>query len=152
MHDPSEIAAVIQAEPAWSVPVSPVTTSASDPSRVHGGDARDAQRAAWRALRARLPVPVTVGHNWTLVHTGAYRSGRNHIVVQADLKAGRLARRARDALCETPATRNHPPARNGTSRDPLRGVDRHDDGEDRTPTCCACLRIAERIAGQGRGR
>jgi hypothetical protein len=107
-----------------------------------------AELAAWHELRDRLPVPVVVGHNFTLVHTGAYESGRDHIVAQADLKVGRLVRPARNALCEPPgsAASRRRASSNGTDRDPLRGLVRDDDGEDRVPTCRACLRTAERIA------
>jgi hypothetical protein len=109
------------------------------------------RRAAWHGLRVRLPVPVTVGHNWTMVHTGSHQSGREHIVVQADLRAGRFHRETQQVLCETPAKRTRRSARNGTDRDPLRGVDRSDDGQDRIPTCAACLRIADRIADLSEG-
>ena len=95
-----------------------------------------ADREQWAVLRDRLPVPVTVGHNWTARHLDPYVQGADHIVVQADLTAGRFHRNARDPLCFTPS-RSHE----------LRHVDVTDDGVDRMPTCKACLRHAERLAG-----
>lgn len=109
-------------------------------------EAAAAERADWDDLRARLPVPVFVAHNWTLIHTGSYHVGKDHIVVDADLRAGRLYRPRWSALCETAAPKKKRASYNGTNRDPLRGLDRHDDGEDRIPTCRACLKVAERIA------
>jgi hypothetical protein len=98
--------------------------------------AAQAERDQWQALRARLPVPVTVGHNWTARHLDPYVQGADHIVVQADLTVGRFRRDARSPLCWTPS-RSHE----------LRHVELSDDGEDRIPTCKACLRHAERLAG-----
>lgn len=108
---------------------------------------RAAERAAWEALRARLPVPVTVGHNWTIGHYDGHVTGRDHIVAQADLKVGRLARARYQVFCETPSKASS--GQGLYTRNPLRGVDRDDDGEDRIPTCKACLRIAERLGGAG---
>jgi hypothetical protein len=107
-----------------------------------------AELATWHALRDSLPVPVTVGHNFTMIHTGAYELGRDHIVTQADLKVGRLFRPARNALCEpvNSAASKRVASYNRTSRDPLRGLERSDDGKDRIPTCKACLKAAHRIA------
>lgn len=97
--------------------------------------AAQAERDAWQALRVRLPVPVTVGHNWTARHLDPYVQGADHIVVQADLTTGRFRRKARSPLCWAPS-RSHE----------LRHVELRDDGEDRIPTCKACLRHAERLA------
>ena len=77
-----------------------------------------ARRAAWTALRTRLPVPVFVGHNWTIGHYDGYVTGRDHIVVQEHLHVGRLTRHKHHALCETNSV---------TTRgrlDPLRALDR----------------------------
>lgn len=98
---------------------------------------------AWHALRDRLPVRVSVGHNWTLGHWESGQvAGRDHIVTQEGLHVGRLHRTAKQVLCETPAKK----VSGRRNKDPLRGVDRDDDGEDRIPTCKPCLRVAERIA------
>ena len=103
---------------------------------------RQVERDAWHALRDRLPVPVTVGHNWTMGHYDGHVAGKDHIVVQADLHVGRLHRPAKEVLCATPSKKTS----GSRNKDPLRGVDRDDDGEDRIPTCKQCLRISERIA------
>lgn len=101
----------------------------------------------WHALKARLPVLVTVGHNQTIGHwESGHVAARDHIVVQDDLQVGRLHRTARRALCETPAKNRSGGRRNP---DPLRGLVRDDDGEDRIPTCKACMHVAERIARPG---
>ena len=99
--------------------------------------AAQAARDQWEAIRGRLPVPVTVGHNWTARHLDPYVQGADHIVVQEYLEVGRFRREVRTPLCWTPS-RAHP----------LRHVDLSDDGEDRIPDCKACLRHAERLAGQ----
>lgn len=101
-----------------------------------------AERAAWHALRDRLPVLVTVGHNWTVGHYDGHVTGRDHIVVQAELSVGRLRRPVKACLCET-LSRDVPQARGYR---PLRGVDRVDDGKDRVPTCAGCLGVARRVA------
>lgn len=101
-----------------------------------------AELDAWHALKARLPVTVTVGHNWTIGHYDGHVAGKDHIVVQEKLDVGRLHRTPRQVLCQT-ASKTLSGARN---KNPLRGVDRADDGDDRIPTCAACLHIAERIA------
>lgn len=99
---------------------------------------------AWHQLRDRLPIPVTVGHNWTIGHwESGHVAGKDHIVAQAELAVGRLRRTKHQVLCETPGKNRSGGRRNP---DPLRGVDREDDGEDRIPTCAACLKVAERIA------
>ncbi|MEU4576177.1 hypothetical protein [Nonomuraea sp. NPDC023979] len=102
-----------------------------------------AELDAWHVLRDRLPIKVTVGHNWTIGHwESGYVTGRDHIVAQEELRVGRLHRAVRQVLCETPSKTTS----GRRNKDPLRGVDRRDDGEDRIPTCVACLRVAERIA------
>lgn len=98
--------------------------------------ARQAEWDEWVAMRERLPVPVVVEHNWTARHLDGYEQGADHIVVMADLHAGRLHRTARSPLCWTPS-RNHQ----------LRHVGHaFSDDERRVPDCKACLRHAERLA------
>ncbi|MFN2636852.1 MAG: hypothetical protein ABR585_07495 [Gemmatimonadaceae bacterium] len=104
--------------------------------------AYSAKLDAWHALRDRLPITVTVGHNWTIGHYDGHTAGKDHIVAQKDLHVGRLHRNAKQVLCETPAKK----VSGRRNKDPLRGVDRDDDGEDRIPTCKPCLKLAERIA------
>lgn len=99
------------------------------------------QMEAWEELRALLPVPTIVCHNWTLRHTPTYVLGAEHIVALEPFEVGRLRRRANDPLCWTPS-RSHD--LRGVSimnpRDPVL------DAEGRPPTCKACLRIAHRLA------
>jgi hypothetical protein len=90
---------------------------------------------AWAALRARLPVPVEVWHNWTVRHVDGYEQGADHIVTLGALSVGRLARPARRPLCWTPSRAHQ-----------LRHVSPQPGDEARVPDCKACLRIAERIA------
>lgn len=110
----------------------------------------EAERGRWAVLRAQLPVPVFVGHNWTIGHYDGHVSGRDHIVVQSELQSGRLRRPPLTALCETPSKKA------SGHKDPLRALDRspataHDDSE-RIPTCRACLSLAERLAAHAPGR
>lgn len=107
--------------------------------------AAEEREAAWRTLRESLPVPVTVGHNWTVGHYDGHVTGKDHIVVQAELHVGRLHREQYAALCETPSKMNS--GTPGYHRNPLNALDRRDDGEDRIPTCAACLKIANRVTG-----
>ncbi len=101
--------------------------------------ARQAEWDEWVAMRERLPVPVAVMHNWTARHLDGYEQGADHIVVMADLNAGRLHRTARSPLCWTPS-RDHQ----------LRHVSHAFlDEEHRVPDCKACLRHAERLAAAG---
>lgn len=108
-------------------------------------EAYAAKESAWHALRDRLPVKVTVGHNWTSAHYEFYRGGRDHIVTQEDLAVGRVRRAKQQTLCETPSKMKS--GKRGLGN-PMRWVERGDDGEDRIPTCAPCLRMAERIADQ----
>jgi hypothetical protein len=94
--------------------------------------------ANWPALAERLPVPVTVWHNWTARHYDGYEQGADHIVPLEPVNAGRLQRPAREPLCFTPS-RAHA----------LRHVMHNGEGQyERTPNCQACLRLAERLAAQ----
>lgn len=94
-----------------------------------------AERDEWAALAASLPVPVEVWHNWTARHLDGYEQGADHIVVMADLRAGRLFRKARTSLCWT-LSRDHQ----------LRYVEPNVGDERRLPDCKACLRTAARLA------
>lgn len=95
--------------------------------------------ATWQALRARLPVPVAVRHNWTARHLDGYEQGADHIVVTQDLHSGRLHRRAGRSLCWTP------------SRDrELRHVSANVGDDRRVPDCKACLRHADNLAARNR--
>lgn len=96
--------------------------------------ARDA-RDAWEALRARLPVPAQVRHNWTARHLDGYEQGADHIVVLADLTAGRLCRKTGQPLCWTPSRGRE-----------LSHVSVNTGDEERLPSCKACLRHAENLA------
>jgi len=96
-----------------------------------------AERDAWYALRALLPVPVEVWHNWTARHLDGYEQGADHIVVLEDLHAGRLYRPARRPLCWTPSRAHE-----------LRNVGGNVGDERRLPDCKACLRHAEKITAQ----
>jgi len=97
--------------------------------------ARQAERDGWEALRARLPVPVQVCHNWTARHLDGYEQGADHIVVMADLHARRLHRTTRSPLCWTPSRAHE-----------LRHVTPNVGDDERIPDCKACLRHAERLA------
>lgn len=111
-------------------------------------DERNARSAAehqatvgeWRQLRDALPVPVIVLHNYTSHRhcESGYVQGRDHIIVQADLLVGRLHRAADEPLCWTPSRAKDLQV----FANPLDAIT-----EDRLPTCKACLRTAERIAG-----
>jgi hypothetical protein len=107
----------------------------------------EAQLSEWRALQERLPVRTFAAHNWTVGHYDGYVSGADHIVVLEPLDVGRLHRATGKSLCETPSK-----ARSGTARrpNPLRHLENDPDSAsdpNRIPTCRACLRIAERLAG-----
>jgi hypothetical protein len=101
--------------------------------------ARKAARAAeWALLRAALPVPVRVVHNYTSTrHTETHVQGVEHILVDEELHVGRLDRERGRALCFTPSkTRDH------------RALSLSDAGDDdRLPTCVQCVRAAYRITG-----
>ena len=112
------------------------TRSAEESRRAIEANAQ-AERDEWAALTGRLPVPVEVWHNWTARHLDGYEQGADHIVVLEDLTVGRFRRTARSPLCWTPS-RAHP----------LRHVTPNVGDERRLPDCKACLRHAERLAGQ----
>ena len=99
--------------------------------------AAQAERDEWAALAATLPVPVEVWHNWTARHLDGYEQGADHIVVLEDLHAGRMHRTARSSLCWTPSRAHQ-----------LRHVTPNVGDERRLPDCKACLRHAQRLAGE----
>jgi SNF2-related domain/Bifunctional DNA primase/polymerase, N-terminal len=94
-----------------------------------------AEQEAWRELRSRLPVPVTVQHNWTARHLDGYEQGGNHIVVCEDLNVGRFRRAAGVALCWTPSRARE-----------LRHVSGNAGDENRLPDCKSCLRHAKNLS------
>lgn len=101
-----------------------------------------AQAAAdrWQRLREQLPVAVTVQHNWTARHLDGYEQGANHIVILADLEAGRFRRAAGMSLCQTPSRARQ-----------LRHVSGGFGDERRLPDCKACLRYAEKLVAAAPG-
>jgi hypothetical protein len=110
-------------------------------ARAAAAEARLAQAGEWHRLRARLPVPVAVQHNWTARHVEGYEQGADHIVVLQDLAAGRLHRRTGQPLCWTPS-RGHQ----------LRHVSGNVGDGQRLPTCRACLHHAETLASSTAGK
>jgi hypothetical protein len=109
---------------------------AADRERAERVAAADrARREAWEALRAQLPVPVEVWHNWTLRHCDGYEQGANHIVVRAYLRAGRLRREEGQPLCWTPSRAHE-----------LRYVEPAAQDERNIPDCKACMQRAEKLA------
>jgi len=86
-----------------------------------------------RDLLAQLPFPWHVEHAYTPRETAMY-GGADHIVVDAEIRIGRLVRRPGDAL-------SRPRAKFWG----LSGVE-----DDRLPTSLADIKIAERIARQVR--
>lgn len=92
--------------------------------------------AEWSALVKALPVPVGVAYNYSGPnHLENWTQGADHVILRADLTAGRLHRKAGQALCTTPSTDGH------------QLFDEPDEPDQRTPTCKACIRIACRVAG-----
>lgn len=121
----------------------------------------DAARAAlrerldeeWTRLREALPVPAGCYYNYSGPnHVEGFEQGAVHIVLAADLTAGRLTRARGDALCTTPSTRRHQHF----------ALDGGQDAATRRPTCKACITTACRLTGatastllahtRGRGR
>lgn len=87
----------------------------------------------WEALKAALPVDVVAAYNYSGPrHEEYYQSGADHILLRGDLSAGRLVRRAGDALCTTPTSSRHQ-----IFIDP--------DDENSLPSCKTCLRTANRL-------
>lgn len=114
---------------------------AEDAAREAEAEARRQARHAalwadWTALHEALPVPVGVAYNYSGPnHLESWTQGAVHILVADELRVGRLARSAGEALCTTPSSRKHqifhgltPPA-------------------DRLPSCKTCIRAAMRLTG-----
>jgi hypothetical protein len=107
----------------------------ADRRAAEAAEEQQRQRADWLSLANRLPVPVTVWHNWTARHLDGYQQGADHIVVLGDLAVGRLQRPARHPLCWTPS-RDHE----------LRHVFHNSEEQfERLPNCKACLKTAGRF-------
>lgn len=84
-----------------------------------------------RELRQRLAtagIPTSVAHAYAPRETGAY-GGKDHLVVEADFKSGRLERSAGAPLCRKENT--------------FSNLDSIDDG--RGASCIMCLTRAEKI-------
>lgn len=79
------------------------------------------------SLLERLPFAAHIEHAYTPRETALY-GGADHVVVEEEVRIGRIRRRARDALCK--------------SRRAFWGLNR--GGEDRVPSCKRCVEIAER--------
>jgi hypothetical protein len=80
-----------------------------------------------RTLLEQLPFPAHIEHAYTPRETALY-GGANHVVVEEEVRVGRIHRQARDALCK--------------SRWSFWGLNR--GGEDHVPSCRRCIEIAER--------
>ena len=78
-------------------------------------------------LLEQLPFAAHIEHAYTPRETALYGGG-NHVVVEQEVRIGRIHRHARDALCK--------------SRWSFWGLNR--GGEDHTPSCRRCIEIAER--------
>lgn len=93
----------------------------------------------WRTLRAALPVPVIVLHNYTSHrHYDGYVQGVEHIILDADLHRGRLHRDQGRPLCWTPSRAHNLEVFGNPG----------EDSPGRLPTCKACLTTAHRIAAR----
>ncbi len=93
------------------------------------------KRQEWAALRAALPVKVSVAYNYSGPHHYEFHlSGANHIIVREPLHVGRLRRDADRSLCWTPSRAKH------------LLFDHLDTLDERIPNCKACLATAARIA------
>lgn len=82
---------------------------------------------ASRTLLEQLPFPAHIEHAYTPRETALY-GGANHVVVEQEVRVGRIHRRSRDALCKP--------------RGRFWGLYR--GGEDHVPSCQRCIEIAER--------
>jgi hypothetical protein len=80
-----------------------------------------------RALLEQLPFAAHIEHAYTPRETALY-GGANHVVVEEEVRVGRIHRHSRDALCKP--------------RDRFWGLYR--GGEDHVPSCRRCTEIAER--------
>lgn len=127
-------------------PVDPIRTALAEQhhqqqqqQRIEQQQQQEQAAAAWAALRAKLPVPVRVLYNYSGgLHLESYSSGADHIVLDADLHAGRITRAANTALCSTPSA---------LRRQVFAHETRFANDDTRLPTCRACLRTAVRVGG-----
>lgn len=101
---------------------------------------RAAKDSEWDAIFKAMPVTVAVAHNYESHRhcESGFVQGGDHIIVQEELKAGRLKREKYTSLCETPSYRHnlHFPFPEG-------------DGGYRLPTCKKCIRTASKLTKQG---
>ena len=109
------------------------------PSRSHAGPDLDTSAittteevvmtttAGEQPFLERLPFPAHIEHAYTPRETGSY-GGRDHVVVEEEVRIGRIRRNRGDALCKT--------------RWAFWGLNR--GGEDHEPSCVRCIEIAER--------
>lgn len=135
-----ELALLDLAAEAEPEPPAPVRLPAQpSPAEIAAAESARSADAAWGDLVERFPVRVGVAYNFSgPLHVETYASGADHIILLADVRAGRLHRAEGRSLCHTPSrsrhllfdpTQIHPPA-------------------DRTPTCKECIRTAYRIVGR----
>ncbi len=80
-----------------------------------------------KTLLEQLPFAAHIEHAYTPRETALY-GGANHVIVEQEVRVGRIHRAERDALCKP--------------RDRFWGLYR--GGEDHIPTCRRCIEIAER--------
>lgn len=81
-----------------------------------------------RTLLEQLPFAAHIEHPYTPRETALY--GRaNHVVVEEEVRIGRIHRSSRDTLCRP--------------REHFWGLYR--GGEDHVPSCRRCTEIAERV-------
>ncbi|MBS1861894.1 MAG: hypothetical protein JSS68_09295 [Actinobacteria bacterium] len=86
-----------------------------------------------KTLLEQLPFAAHIEHAFTPRETALY-GGANHVVVEEEVRIGRIHRHSRDALCKL--------------RWSFWGLNR--GGEDHVPSCRRCIEIAERaIADPG---
>lgn len=99
---------------------------------------RAALRQEWRSLHTafmdRFGAVLQVAYNYSGPHHyELHTSGADHIILTADLAAGRLVRKAGWALCTTPSSRRR------------QSFDSPDPADQRWPTCRACIRALCRL-------
>lgn len=147
------------AEP--SPPPPPKLTAQREQQRLVDEERARREQAAWQekwdewqrihAAFANLGVPVSVAHNYASSrHYEFYEQGADHILVWGDMSVGRLHRKARESLCETPSKRNSLLFDN----DELERKHQEEgwpsgEKERAVPTCKACLETARRVLKKG---
>ena len=80
-----------------------------------------------KTLLEQLPFAAHIEHAYTPRETALY-GGADHVVVEEEVRVGRIHRAERDALCKP--------------RGRFWGLNR--GGEDHVPSCRRCIEIAER--------